>query len=179
MRILSLRKPAFAHIAVVALLLGFISLFGFGIRMRGVGPVDHGPAPAFTLQLFDGESLSLAGLQGKVAVINFWASWCVPCRQEAPILEKTWQRYRAKGVVFIGVAYIDTEPEARAFLKEFKVTYPNGPDLGTRIAQAYRIRGVPETYFVDKNGQVTYMHIGPLDEGTLTAAIERLLATAP
>jgi len=133
-------------------------------------------APPFTLQLFDGGTLSLTGLRGRVVVVNFWASWCVPCRQEAPLLEQTWRAYRDKGVVLIGVDYIDTEPAARAFLKEFEITYPNGPDLGTKIAQAYRIRGVPETFFVGKDGRIAYVHIGPLGERILTQRIERLLA---
>lgn len=124
--------------------------------------------------LFDGNQLALSGLRGQVVVINFWASWCVPCRDEAPVLEQTWRRYRDRSVVFIGVAYLDTDRESLAFLEEF-ITYPNGPDLGTRIAKDYQIAGVPETFFIDKDGQVADLEIGPLTEARLVSAIETLL----
>lgn len=108
-------------------------------------------------------------------MVNFCASWCIPCRDEVPILEQNWRRYRERGVVFLGVAYLDTEKESLAFLEEFGVTYPNGPDLGTRIADAYRITGVPETFFIAKDGRVADLEIGPLTEARLVGAIETLL----
>lgn len=76
-------------------------------------------------------------------MINFWASWCLPCRQEAAYLEQTWRKYKGRGVVFIGVDYLDTENEALAYIKEFDITYINGPDLGIQISQAFNIKGVP------------------------------------
>jgi len=109
-----------------------------------------------------------------VVVINFWASWCPPCREEAPVLERVWRQYRSQGVMFIGVDYMDTEREARAYLARFDITYPNGPDLGGRAANDYRIRGVPETFFITKAGRIAYVHIGSLDEGTLVGWIEQL-----
>ena len=109
-------------------------------------------------------------------MINFWASWCPPCREEAPYLESTWRKYKDRGVVFIGVDYADTRKEALAYIEEFDITYPNGPDIGTRISQAYRIRGVPETFFVDKRGQLRGVHIGPLRPPQLEEKIEELLA---
>jgi cytochrome c biogenesis protein CcmG/thiol:disulfide interchange protein DsbE len=94
----------------------------------------------------------LSQLRGQVVIINFWASWCPPCREEAAYLEQTWRKYEDKGVIFIGVDWVDTQKEALAYMKEFDLTYFNGPDLGTRVAEAYRIKGVPETFFVAKNG---------------------------
>lgn len=115
--------------------------------------------------------------RGKVVMVDFWASWCIPCRQEARALEGLWQEYRDRGVVFVGVAYADTDAEARAFLDEFGITYPNGPDLGTRISQTYRIQGVPEKFFVDKHGQIRApVVIGPVPEAELRRQIENLLA---
>ena len=97
-----------------------------------------------------------------MVVINFWASWCKPCEQEATELEEAWRHYQPGGeVVFLGVDYLDTPPEALTYLETFDVTYPNGPDMGTRIAQAFRMQGVPETYFIDREGVLRYVQVGP------------------
>ena len=107
-------------------------------------------------------SINLEDLRGKVVVINFWASWCKPCEQEASDLRQAWDYYEPSGnVVFIGADYVDTEPEARVYLKKFGITFPNGPDLATKLSQYFRIKGVPETYFIDKNGVLQYVQIGP------------------
>jgi len=139
------------------------------------GSLSEGPAPDFSLQLFDGDQLSLADLRNQVIVLNFWGSWCEPCHEEAPILEKAWQEYQSQGVTFIGVAYKDTEGKARAFLDEFDITYPNALDSGNRVARSYRVQGVPETFFI-KDGEIASLYIGPLTEDQLVTRIERLLA---
>jgi cytochrome c biogenesis protein CcmG/thiol:disulfide interchange protein DsbE len=118
----------------------------------------------------------LAEQRGKVIVINFWASWCIPCRQEAPMLERVYKRYKDRGVVFIGLDYVDTDTKAKEFIDEFKITYPNGPDIGTEAALKYRIKGIPETFFVGKDGMLYGNYIGPFgSELTLTSKIEELL----
>lgn len=142
------------------------------------GQVQSGPARDFTLTTFDGHTSRLSNLLGNVVLINFWASWCRPCRDEAPILESAWREYRDRGVVFIGVDYLDTERDALESIAEFDITYPNGPDLRTRIAQAYRIRGVPETFFVDRAGFLRGVYIGPLTEDELRRRLEALLEDA-
>jgi cytochrome c biogenesis protein CcmG/thiol:disulfide interchange protein DsbE len=111
-------------------------------------------------------------------VVNFWASWCKPCEQEAADLETAWQFYQPRGdVVFLGVDYVDTEPEALAYLEKFNITYPNGADLGTRISQAYRIRGVPETYIIAPDGKLANAQIGPFTSlAQIKAMIDPLLA---
>lgn len=157
-------------------ILALMAVFGWKMFDSARGQVNSGLAPDFTLALFDGGQFTLSELRGQIIVVNFWASWCIPCRDEAPILEHTWRRYRDRGVVFIGVDYLDTDKEARAFLEEFDVTYPNGPDLGTRIADDYRIKGVPETFFIARDGRVADLEIGPLTETRLVKAIETLLA---
>ncbi len=171
----TLEQRTAVQMAIIGGLLVFLALFAIAMRYRAAGPVSEGEAPTFTLQTFDGGQVSLAEHRGHVVVVNFWASWCPPCRDEAPYLEKVWRRYKDRGVVFIGVDYMDTEREARAYIREFDITYPNGPDLGSKISQAYRIRGVPETFFVDKQGKVAEMFIGPLDEPHLVNSIETLL----
>ena len=158
-----------------AAVIGVIALFVVGMINRSAQQVERGAAPQFSIPLFSGGTFSLAEQRGKVVVVNFWASWCVPCRDEAPVLESTWRKYKDRGVVFVGVDYVDTEKEALAFLKEFDITYPNGPDIGTEASHAYRIQGVPETYFVGKDGQLYGNYIGPIDVPTLSARIEELL----
>jgi cytochrome c biogenesis protein CcmG/thiol:disulfide interchange protein DsbE len=161
---------------VIAVVLALLGLLAWGLIKSGKGPVDSGVAPDFTLTDFNGQTVTLSDLRGKVVIINFWASWCPPCREEAAYLEQTWRKYKDQGVVFIGVDYVDTEKEALAYIAEFDITYFNGPDLGTHIAQAYNIQGVPETYYVDKTGTLRGMHIGPLISPVLDEKIDELLA---
>jgi cytochrome c biogenesis protein CcmG/thiol:disulfide interchange protein DsbE len=142
--------------------LGLMALLGFGLIRRQQGPVGVGARmPEFTLTTFDGETIASRDLQGKVLLVNFWASWCKPCEQEAAELEQAYQMVKDDGVVFLGVDYVDTEREARAYLARFGITYPNGPDLRTRISQAFRIRGVPESYVVASDGTIVSVKIGP------------------
>jgi cytochrome c biogenesis protein CcmG/thiol:disulfide interchange protein DsbE len=173
-RPLALRRVA--QVVILALLAGFLVLLAVGMRRSALGPVSQGQAPPFTLKLYDGGQFSLTDHRGHVVVINFWASWCPPCREEAPVLERVWRRYKDKGVMFVGVGYLDTEPEALAYIREFDLTYPNGPDIGTRISRAYRIRGVPETFFVDREGDIAQIKIGPLTELELVGILEGLLS---
>jgi cytochrome c biogenesis protein CcmG/thiol:disulfide interchange protein DsbE len=158
------------------LVLGLLALLAWGLVQADSGPRASGPAPDFTLTDFDGRTMTLRSLRGQVVVVNFWASWCPPCREEAAYLEKTWRTYQDRGVVFIGVDWVDTEKEALAYIDEFDITYLNGPDVGTRIATAYRIQGVPETFFIDKAGQLRGVHIGPLYPPELDERIDELLA---
>lgn len=159
-----------------AVILALLAVLALGLKKVQAGPLSSGPAPDFTLTGFDGSTLTLSELRGKVVIINFWASWCPPCRQEAPYLEETWRKYKDQGVIFIGVNWVDTQKEALAYIDELDITYFNGPDLGTRIAQAYNIQGIPETFYVAKNGELRGVHIGPLLAPQLDQKIEELLA---
>jgi cytochrome c biogenesis protein CcmG/thiol:disulfide interchange protein DsbE len=144
-------------------LLVLFVILGVGLFRAQQGQVNIGePAPDFELVTFSGDNYQLSSLRGKVVVINFWASWCESCKPEARDLEEAYQSYLSRGdVIFLGVDYVDTEPEALAYLEEFGVTYPNGPDLRTQISQAYRIRGVPETFIIDQQGIISHLQIGP------------------
>jgi cytochrome c biogenesis protein CcmG/thiol:disulfide interchange protein DsbE len=153
------RWPAvLAWTALVALL----AVVGVQLVRAQQGPVGVGTrAPDFSLTTFDGQTVNLADLRGKVVLVNFWASWCIPCEEEADFLEHAHRLLQDEGVVLIGVDYVDTEREALAFLARFNITYLNGPDTGTRISQAYRIRGVPETFVVRPDGIIDSVQIGP------------------
>ena len=115
-------------------------------------------------------------MRGKPVVLNFWASWCVECRYETDVLEEAWLKYREDGVVFLGVAYADVEPNSIAYMQEFGVTFPHAPDLGTDISQDYEITGVPETFFIDKDGVIRHVQIGAVDQQMLDTLIPQMLA---
>ncbi|MEI8131431.1 MAG: TlpA disulfide reductase family protein [Leptolinea sp.] len=170
--------PVWVIAAAFILLIGFLVLIALGLGRVQSGPITVGQkVPNIELTTFDKQILRTSEMQNKVIVLNFWASWCKPCEQEAAELEQAWQRYKPNGgVVFLGVDYVDTEPEALRYLKQFNVSYPNGPDLRTSISQMFRIRGVPETYIIDRTGKLAYIKIGPfisMDE--ITAAVDPLL----
>lgn len=159
-------------------LLVLLVVIGLGLIRTQEGPVRPGQdAPDFTLTTFDGQEIDSAALEGKVLVLNFWASWCKPCEQEAADLETAWRLYQSRDdIVFLGIDYVDTEPEAMAYLDKFDITYPNGPDLRTAISQSFRIRGVPETYIVGKDGILAHAQIGPFASlAQIQSAIDPLL----
>lgn len=121
-----------------------------------------GFAPPLEFTTFEGQTINLDDLRGQGVVVNFWASWCDPCRDEARLLEQTWRQEKDKGILFVGLDYLDQEPAAMAYLEEFDITYPNGPDLQSKVARRYGIKGVPETFFIDPEGKITDVVIGPI-----------------
>lgn len=155
--------PAWIMILAFAVLVGFLAILFWNLNRAQQGAIQIGErVPPFTLTTFDGQVIKSSDLAGKVVVINFWASWCKPCEQEAEEMELVWQMYRDRGdVVFLGVDWVDTEPAARKYLSQFGITYPNGPDLGTTISQYFRIKGVPETYIIGNDGILKNIKIGP------------------
>ena len=135
-------------------------------------------APDFTLSLWNGtpgQTIHLAALRGHPVVVNFWASWCDACRQEEPALVAAAGKYGPEGVVFIGVAFHDTQQAGTAFLREFGVTFPSGPDPTGQIMVAYGIPAIPETVFIDRRGKVVSHIGGAISAATLDAQIQALL----
>jgi cytochrome c biogenesis protein CcmG/thiol:disulfide interchange protein DsbE len=122
-----------------------------GALARGERPT----APVFTLPRLDREGeLSLASLRGKAVVVNFWASWCVPCEQEAPVLEEAWQRHKGDGLVVLGIDFNDLRPDALRFMRKHGVTYPVVYDRDGELVAKFGATGVPETFFVDRRGRL-------------------------
>lgn len=174
----SAHRARLGNVLVWTGVLVLLIIVGIVLWRRQQGPVRVGQAaPNFTLTSFDGQTYQLSELKGNVVLINFWASWCKPCEQEAADLETAWRSYQERGdVLFLGIAWTDTEPKSLAYLEKFDITYPNGPDLRTRISQLYRTTGVPETYIVDKNGVLAYVKLSPfLSLQEIQSAIDPLL----
>jgi cytochrome c biogenesis protein CcmG/thiol:disulfide interchange protein DsbE len=177
--------PLWAQILIWVVIAGLLAMVGVTLNKRQQGSIQPGATVSdFSVPLFSGyqyqgkSQINLSELRGKVVVMNFWASWCKPCEQEAAELQQAWELYEPTGqVVFLGVDYVDTEPEARVYLEKYGITFANGPDMGTKVSQLFRITGVPETYFIDREGVLRYAQIGPfLSLADIQAQIDILLA---
>ena len=154
----------------IALVIGAVLLALALLDSRNDQPYK---APDFTLTAYDGTSHHLADLRGSVVVINFWASWCVPCQAEAPVLQKLSGELKGQKVVFLGVDQADKVEDAQAHIRKFGITYPNGPDNG--IVDAYRIQGLPTTIVVDPQGIVSSTILAAVNENDLLGRIELAL----
>jgi cytochrome c biogenesis protein CcmG/thiol:disulfide interchange protein DsbE len=179
------RLAATAALLVVA---GLVALLAFGLRTRGTedelrSALEEGssaPAPEFELSILEAGdvprgleprlreagadgALSLEELRGTPLVLNFWASWCEPCRAEAPVLQRGWERDGARGVLYLGLDMQDLTDDAEDFLAEFDITYPTIRDPGREVADAYGLTGIPETFFIDSRSRVVGQVIGVLD----------------
>lgn len=143
---------------------------------RGEAP----PVPTVALPALDGQRVSLADLRGHPILVNFWASWCVPCAEEAPILEAMWNEFRAKGLIVIGVDTQDLEQSARRFLVQHGITYTNVRDPDGSFARLFGTTGVPETFFVSRDGRIRGKFPGAQpDRGVWRSAVRALLAGSP
>jgi len=174
-----IRRSVF--VAAGLIIVGLVWLLGWSLLhkepltgLSGITMVNR-PAPDFTLTTFEGAKLSMADLRGKPVVLNFWASWCPPCRVEAPLLEQTWRTYKDHGVVFIGVDIQDKLEDALAYIREFAVTYPNGPDPTGEISIDYGVSGLPVTFFVSREGEIVRRWVGALERRVLISAIEEIM----
>lgn len=133
-------------------------------------------APDFEVMTFDGELLKLSDLQGDVVIVNFWASWCVPCRIEAPEFQAAWEYYQERGDVhFVGLAYRDFVQESQAFITEQGITYTNAPDLGHLITDSYGVNAIPATFIINRDGQIETFLLARLSMETLITHIDPLL----
>ncbi len=181
--------------AVLVGAVGLLVAFGLSVRRSSATLAAGGAAPDFAFETFDGQPVALADLRGKVVVLNFWASWCLPCADEAADLEQVWRDYRDRGVVVLGVDYTDTRPAAESYLQKHGISYPNGMDRENKISRRYRLTGVPETVVIDQAGRLAALGadpqgggervkiVGPIGPTTdfspadLRAVLDRLLAS--
>ena len=173
-----------AAVLVVALL---VVLLGWRVAQQEEGRSLDGAleagqrplAPSFTLDALEGQAtISLADYRGQVVVLNFWASWCVPCKSEAPLLEAAWKRYRDRGVVVLGVDAQDFRSDARRFVERYGLTYPIAHDGQGSTLGRYGLTGFPETWFIDRDGRLVGDHVsGELSKEQLDENIVRALET--
>jgi cytochrome c biogenesis protein CcmG/thiol:disulfide interchange protein DsbE len=149
---------------------------GAGIN-RKFGEVRITPAPAreFSLVLLDGRTVTLAGLRGKVVLVDFWASWCPPCQEEAATLAEVYREYAGQPVEFVGVDIWDRREDALAFVERYGVTYPSGVDQRGAIAIDYGVKGIPEKFFIDRDGVVRRKFVGPMTAENLRAVLAQLM----
>ena len=171
-----------ARIAVVVAMLGLVLTLALAFR-RDPHDIRTGtvgkPAPAFSLARLDGSGqLSLAQYAGKTVVVNFFASWCLPCEQENPALVRVYERYRGSDVVLIGIDYQESADGGLAYVHRMGISWPTVADDDGRVALGYGVFGPPETFFMGPDGVIAGRHIGPIDEPTLVRAIEAIRTAA-
>ncbi len=171
--------PLIALFAILGVALGRSGGVPAGIAINSAfGEVDVDPDMArdFVVTTFDGEELRLSDLRGQVVMLDFWASWCSPCRQEAPVLSAAYADYKAQGVEFLGVAIWDIESEAKRFALESGAAYPMGIDTKGNIAIDYGLTGIPEKYFIDAEGRIVRKFVGPVSDDILERVFSELLS---
>ena len=167
-------KPK-SHNYLLALLLSSILLIS-GCNDNTTPPIAAmEAAPDFNITLFEGGDFQLSAQKGKVIVINFFASWCISCGEETPVIEIVSHKYSPQTVVFLAIAVDDTEKKAKAFMNKMGMTIPAGLDKTGKIKDDYGIYGMPTTFFIDKNGKVSYSHSGVVTEELLKHEIDKLL----
>ena len=175
------RPLSLGTILIFVAVITVLGMLGWGLRETNkTQPVVGEQVRKFQMNFFDGYEwqdksvASIDDMSGKVIVLNFWASWCVQCRDETALFEQAWREYQEDGVIFVGVAYVDVEPKSIEYMEEYEVTFPNAPDLRSAISDLYKITGVPETYIIDQEGNVVFTKEGAVTETELYTQLAAL-----
>ncbi|NDJ78159.1 MAG: TlpA family protein disulfide reductase [Chloroflexi bacterium] len=179
-------QQRFPTIAVVGLVVvvGILGIIGYALWDSNQGTVSSGPAPDFTVNTFDfeqtsafrNEELTLSDFEGQVVVLNFWKRNCPTCYLEAPALESVWRDYQDQGVLLLGVNTIDGPENALIYVREYEITFPVAPDTGGSIKDEYRITGTPETFVIDRDGEIIKHFVGEVSSAELRSEINRALS---
>lgn len=173
-----------APIAVICAVLALFALLAYGLAQNepdrsaedALARGEREAAPSLELPTLDGDGrAALADYRGKVVVLNFWASWCEPCRDESPLLERWHRRMAGRGGSVLGVDVIDTTSDARAFIEEYGLTYPMLKDRDGDTLESFGIVAYPETFVIDRDGRIAATRRGPVDEAFMTNQVEPLL----
>lgn len=172
-------------IAVVVAAVALLALLGYGVITKGqdttldsaIAKGQRPAAPDRTLPLVGSHSTTrnLAAYRGKVVVLNLWASWCIPCRDEAPVLERLQRKIAPRGGTVLGATYRDIEGRSQKFMREFHITYPSLRDAEGKLAHDYGATAVPETFVIDRKGRVLALHRGAVDQKWLDEQVSRAL----
>ena len=185
-------RPLLPALVVGLAALALLALLAYGLSIQGretiggvpvrnqFGEVDvrGGPAAPFALPLFwpTSGSFALADRRGSLVLLDFWASWCQPCRDEAPGLERVWRDYQGRGVAFLGINVLDQPNDALGYTREFGLSYPNATDPGGQVAIEYGLAGVPEKFLIGRDGRLLRRFVGPMAEATLRQVLDAALA---
>jgi len=184
-------KTLTKHWTLISLAALFLSAGWIVFTARYAAPVTGGRIPAprqgflapdFTLEALDGSSAQLSALEGKAVLVNFWASWCAPCKSEMPAMQRVYQDYQDRGFTILAVNATsqDSRQQAAAFASDNGLTFPILLDTDGKIAAQYQVRALPTTFFVDRDGNIHDMLIGgPISEALMRAQIEQMLAEVP
>ena len=157
------RFPLAVALIAGVVLVGLIILLAIQMKNAKQDTLEIGSnIPDFSVTTFSGETYQKSQLQGKIILLNFWSSWCASCDEEGAALEEVWQEVKDGGeIVFLGVNYVDTEKDSLAFLEKYGITFPNGPDMGSRISRLFKVDAVPESYIIGRDGRLIAIQIGP------------------
>ena len=182
------RKRRWEIVMLISLLAGIVWTVFSRVPSAIGAPLSSSPspregflAPDFTLDTLQGEKVTLSHLRGKIVVVNFWATWCLPCRKETPALEKAYEQYEDSGMVILGVNLTDQDSvsDVESFVQEFKLTYPILLDRDGSVSNLYQIEGLPTTFFINREGIIRTMIVGgPMSETFIRSKIETLLKEA-
>jgi cytochrome c biogenesis protein CcmG, thiol:disulfide interchange protein DsbE len=166
-----------ATIFLIVAVVIFVIVMGIALfRQNQTRPVVGDAAPGFQVTGYDGQIYRSEDLLGQIVIVNFWANWCAPCHAEAPGLEQIHREYADEGVLMLGVNWLDIESQAMSFINRYELSYPNAPDTGELLYNAFRVQAMPETFVIGRDGRIAAVYIGAVGYDNLAELLNGLLA---
>ena len=170
-------RLGWGNLVLLAGVMSLAAVLAIQLARQNATQPTGGAAPEFSLRTFAGEDLQLSDLRGRVVLLNFWASWCPPCRDEAPDLAALYRDFQDAGLTIIGINILESsQAKAQEFIREFGISYPNGEDTGQFIAKLYRVEAPPENFLIDKRGNIHRFVLGAVSYDDMSASVRALLA---